>query len=250
MATSTAPLLDSKHFNVSSDEEPDEQQHLVHGHATSTASRDDDRQPPPYSSSPAVDDAALDEVVRRALLFHMVQTLSARPTGNTGGLPPNSPPGAPPPYDYYPAAPSSPRRSWRTTHVEGHPQNARSEVWRVTGYRGTVRQPEQNRIVVSGTAQRLSGNGPAYAVDYVYADELPCRKKVVLALVFITAVFGSPLALLCTLPALLLVHQVSLPVQLFVHTQVNKSQSPFPILPSPPLPSFLCPSLHLYYLIV
>lgn len=45
-------------------------------------------------------------------------------------------------------------------------------------------------------------------LTYRYADQLPLLEKLTIAILLILAIFGSPLSLICTLPALLCIQQV------------------------------------------
>ena len=149
------------------------------------------------------DDAALREAVQRAIRARLAQEQSS-----ASGDPPPS-------YDgeYTPVGPAFQQQGLPGPAYiiveEQHPR--RDEVWSVPGYRGAIDQPDHDRIVISGTARvRRSIFGDSVSsVSYVYADELPCREKFVIVLAVLMAVLGTPITLLCTLPAILLVKQVS-----------------------------------------
>lgn len=150
------------------------------------------------------DNAALQEAVQRAINARLAQEQSSAP-------------GYPPPYDdsYTPVGPSfqQPGQPGPTYIIvqEEHPQVEQREVWSVAGHGGAIPQPDQGRIVISGTARVRRGffSDSVSSVSYVYADELPCREKFIIVLAVLMAILGTPVTLLCTLPAILLIQQVS-----------------------------------------
>ena len=68
----------------------------------------------------------------------------------------------------------------------------------------SIPQPDRNRIVMSGSHSLRHGT-----TTYHYADELPSDEKYLIIFTWILAVLGTPLTLLCTLPAIYFIRQVS-----------------------------------------
>ena len=99
----------------------------------------------------------------------------------------------------------------RSIQEEAAKENAASEgptatreVWNIPGSQKSIPQPDANRIVLSGSRSLRHGT-----TTYHYADELSCDEKWLFVLTCIMALLGTPLTLLCTLPAIYFILQVS-----------------------------------------
>ena len=88
------------------------------------------------------------------------------------------------------------------------------EVWTIPCSQKSIPQPDRNRIVMSGSHSLRYGT-----TTYHYADELPSDEKCLIIFAWILAVLGTPLTLLCTLPAIYSIRRVSA-MQIAKHTLV------------------------------
>ncbi len=79
------------------------------------------------------------------------------------------------------------------------------EVWRSP--RGDILpQPDPNRVVIGGTARYRYGM--LMSNSYTYADQLPCLTSSMLMFIVLCFFIGTPLSLLCSIPAYYFVNKV------------------------------------------
>ncbi len=79
------------------------------------------------------------------------------------------------------------------------------EVWH-SPRGGILTQPDSNRVTIGGTANYR--NGVLVSTDYTYADELPCIRNTMLVFVVLCFFVGTPISLLCTIPAYYFIKKV------------------------------------------
>lgn len=81
----------------------------------------------------------------------------------------------------------------------------RQEVWRSP--RGDILpQPDPNRIVIGGTARYRYGM--LMSTSYTYADQLQCLTSTMLVFIVVCFFIGTPLSLMCSVPAYFFISKV------------------------------------------
>ena len=83
---------------------------------------------------------------------------------------------------------------------------ARQEQWYSDGLFGrnyNIAQPDPGRMVLSGSRSRYG------FVRYTYADQLPCLISCFITCAAIMVILGTPLSLICSIPAVIQLKKVS-----------------------------------------
>ena len=107
------------------------------------------------------------------------------------------------PPGYNPTYP--PQRAPNVTVVTAVPVPQR-EVWH-SSRGGVLPQPDQNRVVIGGTARYRYGM--LMSTSYTYADQLPCLTTTMMVFLVMCIFLGTPVSLLCSIPGYYYVHKVS-----------------------------------------
>ena len=126
--------------------------------------------------------------------------------------PPQAQPGVPPQYSGPPPPSAYPPGQYQqgqqqqrvVTVVTGVPVQQR-EVW-YSARGGMLPQPDPNRVVIGGTARYRYGM--LMSTRYTYADQLPCLTSTMLVFIFLCFFLGTPLSLLCSIPAYIYISKV------------------------------------------
>ena len=142
---------------------------------------------------------------------------TAPPPAYTSG-PTHSPPQYPPQYVNPPQGQGAPQHYPPQGYPpQGYPQQQREvtvvttvpvqqrEVWFSPGG-AILPQPDPGRVVIGGTARYRYGM--LASTSYTYADQLPCLTSTMLVFIVLCFFIGSPLSLMCSLPAYYFINKV------------------------------------------
>lgn len=149
---------------------------------------------------------------RQSLMANQAPPPTAPPPAYTSG-PTHSPPQYPPQYVNPPQGQGAPQHY----PPQGYPQQQREvtvvtsvpvqqrEVWFSPGG-AILPQPDPGRHVIGGTARYRYGM--LASTSYTYADQLPCLTSTMLVFIVLCFFIGSPLSLMCSLPAYYFINKV------------------------------------------
>ena len=118
------------------------------------------------------------------------------------GVPPQYS-GPPPPSAYPPGQYQGQQQQRVVTEVTAVP--VQQEVW-YSAIIPPYAQPDPNRVVIGGTA--LFRGGILMSTRYTYADQLPCMTSTMFVFIFLCFFLGTPLSLLCSIPAYMFISKV------------------------------------------
>lgn len=130
--------------------------------------------------------------------------------------PPQGVPGYYPPQGY-PQQGYAQQQQQQVTVITAVPIQTQ-EVWRSP--RGDILpQPDPNRVVIGGTARYRYGM--LMSTSYTYADQLPCLTSTMLVFIVLCFFIGTPVSLMCSIPAYYFINKVYIHTHTHVHVHAH-----------------------------